>query len=260
MTFATLIVARLGSSRLPRKHLAPVLGRPVIEHLIDRVKEARQVNRIVLCTTNRAEDEELVALARRVGVDVFQGSDANVLQRMLDAARAFAIDCVVVVEADEVVCDWALIDALVTRARETGADYLTVSGVPAGSYLHAIRTSALARVCERLDAETSTDGWARYFTTPGGIAFTVDELRVDNPELDLPAARLTLDWPEDLQLIRAVFGRLEHLRRPPALKEILNLLRAEPSLLEINRHLIETYAARVVDFAPVPSRLGQERS
>jgi len=253
-----LVLARMGSSRLPGKHLAVVQGRPMIEHLIARVRQARRVTRIVLCTTTRPADTALVEVAQGAGVEQFRGSELNVLARMLGAARQCEAEFAVVVEADEVCCDWELMDALIERYDRAPVDYVNLQGVPLGSFLHGVRTTALERVCGLLEDETKTDdGWNRYFLPEAGLQppCVTDTLVVNDPAYHLPEARLTLDWPEDLALIRAIFARLDAPGREPSLREIIALLRREPQLLELNRHRIQAYAERVAAFAP-PRSLG----
>lgn len=252
---AALIIARLGSSRLPAKHLSVVGDKAIIEHVIERVRQATEIDRIVLCTTTRPEDVALVDLADRAGIDHFQGSEHNLLQRFYDAALHFKIDFSVIIEADEVVCDWELMDAIVRRHRDSAADYVTVRGVPIGSYLHGLNTLALAQVCGVLEESWETDGWGRYFTEPGSFSFKVEEIVVDDPALTRPPARMTLDWPEDLALIREVYERLYVPGRVFHLRDVMALLRRQPELLEINRHLVEAYKAHVAKFAPARVKL-----
>lgn len=250
LDIGALIIARLGSSRLPGKHLSVVSGRPIIEHVIERVRQATKIDRIVLCTTTRPDDLALVELARRAGIDHFQGSEHNLLQRFYDAASHYGIDFSVIVEADEVVCDWELMDAIVQRHINSGADYVVVRGVPIGSYLHGLRTAALAQVCGVLQESWETDGWGRYFTEPGPFSFNSEEILIDDPDLIFPPARMTLDWAEDLAMVREVYNRLYIQGKVFHLRDVMALLRREPELVEINRHLVEAYEAHVANFAP----------
>ena len=257
---AALIIARLGSSRLPAKHLSVIHGKPIIEHLIDRVKLAKRIERIVLCTTTRTEDLALVEVADRCGISHFQGSELNLLQRFYDASTYFDTPFSVIVEGDEVVCDWELIDGVVERYTLTNADYVAVHGVPLGSYLHGVRTSALKAVCGELDETWETDGWGRYFIDTGLFSFKSEKLVVDDPALTQPPARMTLDWPEDLALIREIFARLYVPGEVFALRDVMALLHREPELLEINRHLVEAYEAHVANFAPPRVKVREEAS
>ena len=248
---AALIVARLGSSRLPRKHLSIIRDKPSIVHVIERVRQAKLIDRIVLCTTVRPEDLELVEVARREGIDHFQGNEHNMLQRFYDAARHYGIEFSVIVEGDEAFCDWELMDSMVRRYRESSIDYVNVKGVPLGSYLHGIRTSALGRVCDVLDESWETDGWGRYFTDPELFSFRTDTLVVDDPLMDQPGARMTLDWPEDLALIQEVYDRLSAPGKVISLGEVMELLHREPGLMSINAELVDKYRDRVANFGPL---------
>jgi spore coat polysaccharide biosynthesis protein SpsF len=247
--YVALVVARLGSSRLPRKHLSPVLGQPMIAHVIRRVWQAQRVHEVVLCTSVNPIDDELVLVAESLDVPVVRGSEMNLLKRLTDAAMERQAELNIIVEADEVMCDWELIDALIERYESTAEDYLTLSGAPLGTYLHAVRTEALQRACAVVPAEAVTDdGWNRYFTESAGPSFSIGTVAVD-PELHTDS-RMTLDWPEDLALITAIYERLgrTHIF---TLHEAVQLLRDEPVLHNMNQHLVEVYAQRVQNFEPL---------
>ena len=72
MRTAIFVIARLSSTRLPRKMFAPIGdGRPILEHLIDRMRLSRQSDLLTLCTTTEAVDDELATLVQRCGVECF---------------------------------------------------------------------------------------------------------------------------------------------------------------------------------------------
>lgn len=245
---AALVVARLGSSRLPEKHLARLHGKTMIEHVVDRVRKANQIGKIILCTTTKKEDLKLVAIADRIGIDHYQGSELNLIRRFYDTAQYFGIGFSVIVEADEVLCDWEWMDKIVSHYLKCTADYIQLRGMPLGSYLHGLATSALEKIVHLLPPEAETDGWNRYFMEKGTLPFRVETLQADYPGLCASEVRLTLDWPEDLVLIKELFQRLYKDHSPFTLLQALHLLRREPELLKINRHLIEIYAKRVAQF------------
>jgi len=226
---------------LPAKHLIKIQDKTMIEHLINRVRKAKLIEKIVLCTSTRPEDQALVEVAERAGILHFQGSEHNLLHRFLGAALHFGVKFSVIVEADEVFCDWKLMDAIIERGRRSVADYIAVRGVPIGSYLHGIRTSVLEQVSPLLDDSWATDGWERYITSTEFFSFKIEELEVNDEIFALPSVRLTLDWPDDLALIREIFARLYVPGEVFTLREVMALLHREPQLLEFNRHLIKAY-------------------
>jgi spore coat polysaccharide biosynthesis protein SpsF len=238
MRVATVVTARLGSSRLPRKMLAPLGGRTVLEQLIRRISLARRPELVVLATTRAPEDDELVELARGLGVEVFRGETQDILVRWRDAAIAHDADLLVNCDGDDVFCDPVHIDRIVECYERTGADYITVSGLPLGAAPTGIARTGLIRVCER-KVEENTEGQGRFFEAPG----VVERAQVAAPpELSLPEARMTLDYPEDLAFFEAVLAQLGG--GVPSLSEIVALLRERPDLVAINAGLNEGYWER----------------
>src|SRR5579875_1477582 len=204
MRAATVVTARLGSSRLPRKLLADLAGRSVLERVLDRVAQAQLPELLLVATTAEAEDDELADAAERWGAQVFRGASQDVLVRWRDAARAHGIDLLVNCDGDDVFCDPIFIDRVVEEYRATSAEYITCSGLPFGTAPTGVALTGLERICAR-KAETNTEGQGRFFDVPGIVSRAVIAAP---PELALAEARLTLDYPEDLELFRAILSHL----------------------------------------------------
>jgi spore coat polysaccharide biosynthesis protein SpsF len=230
MRSGSLVTVRLGSSRLPGKALAEIRGRTVLERLVDRVRDARLPDALVICTTTLSEDDAIVEAARRLGEEVFRGEVEDVLSRWLGAARAHDLDLIVVCDGDDMFCDPVHIDRVIECHAETGADYVVCEGLPFGTAPTGIATVALARVCAR-KTETNTEGQGRFFADE----HLVSRATVTAPgAVRHPDARLTLDYPEDLELLEAIVDELEQPGRVFTLDAIVDLLRRRPDLVAIN--------------------------
>ena len=118
-----MIIARLGSTRLPQKAIRPLFGQPMIGRLIERVKHARSLEGVALVTTTLPEDEKLVALADAWGCLSFRGSPDNVSQRIADAAQSLSCETVVELLADNPLIHSDLIDDVVDLYRSQKSDY-----------------------------------------------------------------------------------------------------------------------------------------
>ena len=242
MPVMAAVVARTGSSRLPMKVLERVAGKPLVEHLVDRVKLAARCDGVVLCTTDLPADDPLEALAARCGISCFRGDPEDVPARLLAAARWARADFVIIVEADEVFTDPDTIDQMADTARAGRADYIRVSGLPIGSWVTGVRTTALERVCAMKPAGAS-DAWGRYLTHTG--RFQGDTVHPDPPVPAFdPDLRLTLDYPEDLALATTVFERLHARGEPVRIRAVLELFQREPDLVNVNKHLNAIYWSR----------------
>ncbi len=228
---------RSRSSRLPGKALMKLQGKTVTEHLIDRLKLARNVRQVVLCTTTSSTDESLVRIAQENNIEYFRGSEEDKLDRYLQAARKFGTDFIVVADGDDVFCDTSFIDSCVDAFKRTGADYVSVRDAPVGTVPFCVKKEALEKAC-RLKNETNTEIWTGCFTDTGMFK----ALLVDAPEkLRRPDIRLTLDYKEDFALLEKIFASLYRPGNVISLGEVIEFLNKNPSLLAINRHMQEPY-------------------
>jgi spore coat polysaccharide biosynthesis protein SpsF len=243
MSTATFITARTGSSRLPRKMLADLDGAPVLEHVVTNLRRARRPDVLAVVTTEEPEDDELADLARALGADVFRGDTEDILVRWRDAARAFDADLIINCDGDDVLLDAEHIDRLVEHHERTGDDYITVAGLPFGAAPTGVAVPALERVCE-LKRESETAGQGRFFDDPRvarkGEVVAPEALRHDT-------ARMTLDYPEDLEFLAAVVGELG---MAPAMADVVALLRERPEIVAINAARQEEYWRRFHELYP----------
>src|SRR2546422_5615394 len=136
------IEARMRSSRLPGKVLADIGGTPAIARLMTRLRRARLVDGIVLATTTHASDDPLVAWATASGVDLFRGSEDDVLLRVVEAHRMMRSDVIVEVTGDCPLLDPEVIDLGVETFLANDCDVVTnviTSSFPQGVDVQVFR-------------------------------------------------------------------------------------------------------------------------
>jgi spore coat polysaccharide biosynthesis protein SpsF len=231
-----LVTARMASARCPGKALAPLAGRPLLEVLLDRLASVPGCA-LALATSERSENDPLAALAERLGVDVFRGDEEDVLRRHVDAARSLGADHVVRVTGDNPLTDLETLGALVSLHLEEAADYTYVPGdaLLMGILSEVISRGALERSWERGEDRHRTELVTLY------IKEHPEEFRVSLgrlPEgLYRPELRLTVDEPEDVELMQRIFERLARPGHRVGTREAIALLDAEPALQKINAHL-----------------------
>ena len=110
MKIVATIEARMGSTRLPQKVMRPIMGRPMLDLMIERVKRAKLLNEIVIATSINEKDKVLEDLAKRTGVRCFRGSEDDVLDRVLNAAKSVNADIIVELWGDTPLIDPTIID------------------------------------------------------------------------------------------------------------------------------------------------------
>lgn len=237
---------RLRSERLPNKGLAEIAGRPVFAHILDRMFAARSVRRrsdVIVCTTDDPSDDPLPPLIEATGARVYRGSEQDIVARLAGAVRAFPFDVVIQVDGDDVCADPLYMDLCVQAlTRDRSVDVAVCEGQPVGIGSKALRTSAIERVASRYLPGPNGTGAMLYFTRTG--LCKVATVEPVGPEHTHDAARLTLDYPEDLEFFRALFAELYRPAKLFGVGEIVSLLRRRPELVAINASLAGRYDER----------------
>lgn len=236
MKAGILITARLKSSRLPKKVIRQIMGKPMIVHMIDRLKLSKKPEMIVLNTSTNPQDDLLESIARREKIRCFRGHEKDVLLRIYDAAKFYSLDTVISCTADNPFVDPEYIDKLLDYHISQNNDYTNIKGLPLGVFTYAINTAAIERVFKIKDA-TDTEVWGPYFTETG--LFKTGCLEVDDSFLYRPQLRLTVDYQEDFDLVTKIFEGLYDKNSVFSLREILQYLDNHPDLLRINMHIVQ---------------------
>ncbi len=231
MITAVFIPVRIGSTRLPRKALMEIKGKTLIEHLIDRVKAAKHPDFVVLNTTTEAENDVIEDIAKTSGVRCFRGSVHDIIDRHYQAAKAFGVDFIVNVDGDDVLCDPELIDIIIEAYKKTGDDFIMFKDLPLGATPLGIKFEALKKVRDSKAESNTETGWARYFRESG--QFKVKYIEPEE-EMRHPEIRMTLDYEEDFQFIKEIYGQLYKNGKIISLKEIMRFLKDNPHIVSIN--------------------------
>jgi spore coat polysaccharide biosynthesis protein SpsF len=231
------IEARMTSTRLPGKVLLPVVGRPLLELMIERLQRVPSLDGVVVATTVNSTDDPIVQAAERMGVGCHRGSEFDVLGRVLGAAQSHAVDIIVETTGDCPLIDPQTIERVIQAYNEGGADYVTNTmerSYPRGMDVEVFATSLLADAAARYsDLKNREHVSLSFYTNP-------DRYRCRNlpapPELTADY-RLTVDEPADYELIRAIFEALYPHKRDFSLADIIALLKARPDLAALNTHV-----------------------
>lgn len=240
MKTGLLITARLKSTRLPEKLLREVEGRPIFAHMIERLKLAKRVDEIIVCTSTNPQDDRLEKLAESEAISCFRGDEDDVVKRLSDAATQFGLDYILSITADCPFSDPDYADKIVEAYERTEADLIRALDLPHGAYCYGVKPAAFRRVIEIKDG-TNTEVWTRYFTDTD--LFTVLDLSIE-PRHAKPTLRMTLDYADDLEFFKAVFAHLYQPGRVFTLDEIVDLLESHPEIVGINSHCATAYKKR----------------
>lgn len=235
MRTMAIIQARTQSTRLPRKVLLPLLSEPLLTHVVRRVSRATSVDATVVATTVAPADDVIVELAGREGWLVERGSEADLLDRYLQAARAHGAERVVRVTSDCPLIDPAVIDEVVGALDAAGSDYasntLDPRTYPRGLDVEAMTFEALEEAGRRDRDPRSREHATPYiYRHPAHFQLS----RVSLP-VDLSAHRWTVDTPEDYELVRRIYDELG--RDDFSWLDALGVVEAHPGWSELNRNV-----------------------
>lgn len=223
------------STRLPGKVLADLGGEPTLAFMIRRLKLSRGIDDIVVATTTNAADDPVVELAQKMSVGVWRGSENDVLQRVLDAARNHDADVIVELTGDCPLVDPAIVSNVIEQYHAARVDYVSnilVRTYPIGMDTQVFATSVLADVARRTSDAADHEHVSLYIYRHPEI---YSLLNVPAPQHETwPDLRLTLDTIEDLQVIRAVHAALRHHGVGFTLNQILQFLHQHREVVAIN--------------------------
>ncbi|MCX6545107.1 MAG: glycosyltransferase family protein [Acidobacteria bacterium] len=232
-----VIQARMGSTRLPGKVLAPTDCGPLLSLMLARVRRSRTVRRWIVATTTQAADDAIVALCGEQDTECFRGSTDDVLDRYYQATKDVGAEVVVRLTADCPLVDPNLIDKCVQTLSDRRLDFVSTTVPPPGTYpegmdIEAMSFEALERSWHRAQLPSEREHVTfRIWKNP--TEYNV--VRLDSPT-DLSWLRLTVDYPEDLEVIRRVVSAFRDTIYTLTLAQLVEWLAANPGVWHMNAH------------------------
>lgn len=239
MHVVIIVQARMGSTRLPGKVLKPLLGAPMLTRQLERLSRSKLADRIVVATTERREDDAIIDLVGTMdGVYGYRGPQNDVLRRYIGAAHMNEANVIVRVTADCPLIEPTVIDAAIEaylkhRASITYVTNGIVRTYPRGLDVEVLPLQALETADS--EAETASD---REHVTPFIWRQPERFPRYDLVDsLDNSHHRWTVDTPEDFELMTHIYEALFPTKPDFDYQDVLDLLRQQPELSNINRHI-----------------------
>ena len=238
------IEARMTSSRLPGKVLLDLAGKPALQQLVERLRRSRYLDEVVVATTDRPTDDPVVELCRRIDCRVFRGSEDDVLVRVLGAAESVAGDLIVEITGDCPAVDWRHVDQLIETFFAGQYDYVAnMAGpcpYPVGFEVQVFPTEVLAEV-NRLTQNPVDHEHVSLYIYSHPERYRIHYLEA-GPALYRPEIEVTLDTPEDYQLIQSVFQALLPEKPDFSALDVIELLQRRPELLAVTKDVKRKYA------------------
>jgi len=230
-----VIQARMGSTRLPGKVLELLAGRPVLWHIVHRLRKCKSVNKIVIATSSGAIDDPIAIFAAQENVAIVRGPEQDVLERFVLAVREENPDAIVRITGDVPLVDPATVDRLVTTLIVEQVDYC-IEGPEPVSINEGIDPLS-GRAFWKLVQQAGHDPIAREHITgyfkqhPNFVHIRYVPVL---PEYHFEGARISVDTPSDLEFLETIYRELGARVGDADIRDVVALLRSQPSLLAIN--------------------------
>jgi spore coat polysaccharide biosynthesis protein SpsF len=236
MNSDVFIPIRLSNTRLPKKALKEINGIPVVKYLIERIKKAKKIRNVIICTTKNKIDDELVEFLEKENYMFYRGSESDILIRYLHAAENFGTDFIVSVDGDDIYSDPSYVDKMISAYEKTNADYVDMVNFPFGIASVGIKREALVKVCKLKKTDNTETGYRLFFQDKK--IFKIHKMEPEENIKFPKELRLTLDYQEDLDLAKKIIFKLTNDFH---LEDIIELFKKSPELLQITDNLEERY-------------------
>jgi glutamate-1-semialdehyde aminotransferase/spore coat polysaccharide biosynthesis protein SpsF (cytidylyltransferase family)/predicted dehydrogenase len=231
-----IVQARMGSSRLRGKSLAEIEGHPMLWHVVQRVKRAKMIDRVVVATSRNPADDAIEKMCMENGVPCYRGSENDVLDRYYMAARGEKASQIVRITADCPLIDPEVVDRVVSRFQRGDLDYASnamVRSYPDGLDTEVFSFSALEKAWHEASRASEREHVTPYLRT--------GKFRNANVESNLMPLyqhyRWTVDEPEDLDFIRAVYKAMRD-KESFGMNDVLELIEKNPGLEKMNSAIV----------------------
>jgi spore coat polysaccharide biosynthesis protein SpsF len=237
MKVVALVQARMGSTRLPGKVLMDLGGETVLGRVLNRLRRTHLIQEIVVATTTSVPDVAIAQECVRLGIPFFRGSECDVLDRYYRAARECQAKAVVRITADCPLIDPELVDDTVRSFLQQHADY--ASNVAPRTYPRGLDTEIFSATALERAWREARSSYEREHVTPYIYEHPQRfKLIAVRGQTDYSCHRWTLDAPEDLQLLRAIYSRFDN-QDDFGWRDVIALMKREPQLSELNSQVLQ---------------------
>jgi spore coat polysaccharide biosynthesis protein SpsF (cytidylyltransferase family) len=237
---AAIIQARMGSTRLPGKVLMPVLGKPMLQWMLERISLSEEVDRIIIATTINECDDKIEEFALSVGCQVYRGSEEDVLDRYYQAAKSLPSNpsAIIRLTGDCPLLDPKILDSMIINYKKSNVDFLSnseplPSSWPDGMDISIVSFKALHKAWSGAIKPSEREHVTFYFWNNSKM-FRCK--RVEHTP-DLSKYRLTLDYLEDFYIIKNIIEFFEEgdgKVKSVSMSDIIKYIDEHLEIFEIN--------------------------
>jgi len=234
-----LFIARLGSTRLPRKHLIKVNNQPFIIWLLNRFYHtfskdiSQETVKLIVTTSTKPDNREFENIVDKNLATVFYGEDDNIPQRLLQCAEEFDIKYIIPIDGDDILCS-TISARLIMKKLIDGAEYVNTEGLPLGMNIMGFTRNFLKNALENNKRRILETGWGKIFDEVKLQTLKLASADIEN------VIRLTLDYELDQKLFKTILENLDDEIFKISDNELISLI-LKNKWYEINSELNDIY-------------------
>jgi spore coat polysaccharide biosynthesis protein SpsF len=236
---SAIIQARVGSTRLPSKVFAEIEGRPLLWHVVNRLKKSKYLDSIIIATTVNPNDNQIEEWAFKNQIDLFRGSEENVLKRYYDAAKHFHTKVIIRITADDPFKDYQIMDKVIEKFQKEKADFACNNNPPTfpeGLDIEVFSMESIETAFNNATSDFEKEHVTQYFYK------NIDQFKISTVSnaMDLSHLRWTIDENDDLEMARRVYEKLYNKKEDFLMSDILELLKEHSEISMINDKVLRS--------------------
>ncbi len=234
--FGAIVEARMGSSRLPGKVMMKIKNVPMISLLVDRLKQVKKINKIVVATTVSKNDDYFCKYLKKNKINFFRGSENNVMKRVIDASKNFKIKNIVQITGDCPLIDPEIVSQTLNTFEKNNFDFVsnsTYRSYPDGMDVCIFSSRNLSKSYKLTNSKFDHEHVSLFMKRKKKIFSQCNIVAPEN--LNYPYLGLTLDEKKDYELIKIIFSKFWRRRKNFSCKEIINFLNSNKEYSFINK-------------------------
>jgi len=231
-----IIQIRLGSTRLPKKAMLKILGKPIIWHIYNRLKFCKNLDEIVIATGDSKNNLEIQDFAKKNNISIFEGNEIDLISRLYQTGEKFHASAIVRITGDSPLVDPTIVDQIISTYKKNIKKIDIVSNMRKTSFPHGLEVEifsmeSLKKMLVKIKKPEMREGFSLFIEKNSNL-FNI--LNISNSK-DLSKLRWTLDYEEDYKFIKKIYEELYIENDVFLMNDILKLLKKNPKLQEINK-------------------------
>ena len=239
MKIIGIIQIRLGSTRLPKKAMLKILGKPIIWHIHNRLKFCKNLDEIVIATGNSKNNLEIQDFAKKNNISIFEGDEIDLVSRLYETGEKFHASAIVRITGDSPLVDPVIVDQVIAAYKKNIKKIDIVSNMRKKSFPYGLEVEIFSmESLKKMDVKIKKPEireWFPLFIEKNPNLFNI--LNISNSK-DLSKLRWTLDYEEDYIFVKKIYEELYIENEIFLMNDILKLINKNPKLQEINSKYI----------------------